>query len=140
MPPPPDPEVSWQRRKRAYEGWLSHPKAFGLVVVLHHEIVAYAIVSVHGSDVLDDTWVGGEEIAELQTLAVAGEARSRGIGSELLRRVEREVMDRGIGEMIVASVTTNDHAVSFYRQRGYTSYLTYMYSQLSGVPADPDSW
>jgi ribosomal protein S18 acetylase RimI-like enzyme len=62
----------------------------------------------------------GDEVAELQTLVVSAQARSRGLGTPMLRRAEDELRARGIEEMLVASVATNDRALRFYERHGYT--------------------
>lgn len=54
----------------------------------------------------------------------------------LLERAEREVRRRGIREVIIAAVTTNHDALSFYERRGYTPYLTYLDSR-PGSEAGP---
>jgi GNAT superfamily N-acetyltransferase len=130
MPPQVHPDVSWQRRRAAYADWLSHPRAFGLLAVCDDRTVGYAVVSIHGGEVLGTTWDGGSEVAELETLIVTAHRRSSGIGARLLDRAESEVRARGIDQMIIAAVASNDDAVSFYRRRGYTPYLTYLYARL----------
>lgn len=68
------PAESWPRRRRLYREWLGAPGAFVLVARLDGQLVAYALVSMHGSDALDDTWKSGETVAELQTLVTAPKA------------------------------------------------------------------
>jgi ribosomal protein S18 acetylase RimI-like enzyme len=83
-----------------------------------------------GSDALDDTWAGGDRVAEMQTLVVSEGARSRGVGARLLQRAEAEVVSRGIGEMIIGAVATNDGAIRFYEAHGYVPYWVGMYRRL----------
>ncbi len=129
---------SWERRRSEYEEWLVHPKAFCLVARVDDVPVAYALVSVHGPEILFDTWDGAEEIAELQTLVVSETVRSDGLGGRMLSRVESEVRDRQISEMIIASVSTNDGAVAFYLRHGYAPYLTYFYRHLDRPASPPE--
>jgi hypothetical protein len=68
------PADSWPRRRRLYQAWLEAPGAFALVARLDGQLVAYALVSMHGSDALDDTWESGDRVAELQTLVVTPRA------------------------------------------------------------------
>ncbi len=130
MPPQISPDVSWQRRRAAYADWLSHPKAFGLLALCDDRAVGYAVISIHGGEVLGTTWDGGSEVAELETLIVTARRRSSGIGARLLDRAESEVRAHGINEMIIGVVATNDDALRLYRRRGYTPYLTYLYGRL----------
>ena len=130
LPAPFGPEVSWERRRSTYLGSLSHPDAFGLIARRDRELVGYALVSVHGGEVLGDTWHAGERVAELETLIVSSNERSQGAGAQLLRRVEDEVRARGIEEMIIGAVATNHEALAFYEHRGYVPYMTYLYARL----------
>jgi ribosomal protein S18 acetylase RimI-like enzyme len=130
LPPAVEPELSWARRRALYEDWLADPDAFCLVAWDGDAPVGYSLVSVHGSEALDDTWAGGERIAEMQTLVVSERARSRGVGALLLRRAESEVVSRGIDEMIIGAVATNDGAVRFYETHGYVPYWVGLYRKL----------
>ena len=91
--------------------------------------MGYALVSVHGPDTFDDTWQGGQEVAELETLVVTESARGTGAGSELLDRAMDEIARRGIAETVVASVATNEGARRFYERAGFTPYLIHYYSR-----------
>jgi GNAT superfamily N-acetyltransferase len=129
MPAGINPQLSWERRRAAYRRWLENAKAFALLARRDEQPVGYALVSVGGSEALDDTWDSTSEIAELQTLVVAEAARGSGVGSALLTRVEEELRSRGIEEMLIAAVATNQRAVAFYERHGYTPYLTYLYGR-----------
>lgn len=53
----------------------------------------------------------------IASIAVSADARSRGVGSELLRFVERHFVGRGHLFLLVSSF--NDRAQAFYRRHGY---------------------
>ncbi len=129
LPDKTEPERSWTLRRGYYQQWLAEPKAFALLAERDGEAVGYALVSVHGPDTFDDTWQGGEEVAELETLVVTASARGTGAGSELLDRVMDEIARRGIAETVVASVATNEGARRFYERAGFTPYLIHLYSR-----------
>ena len=67
LPRPVAPELSWERRRIAYTGWLSHPKAFALIARHVDQLAGYALVSIQGSEVLADTW-DSRERSRVQTL------------------------------------------------------------------------
>lgn len=129
LPEKTDPELSWTLRRGYYDAWLAEPKAFALLAERDGRPVGYALVSVHGPNTFDDTWQGGQEVAELETLVVTEGARGSGAGSELLDRAMAEIASRGIAETVVAAVATNDVARRFYERAGFTPYLIHYYSR-----------
>ena len=129
LPEKTEPELSWTLRRGYYEEWLAQPRAFALLAEREGQAVGYALVNVHGPDTFDDTWQGGQEVAELETLVVTASARGTGAGSELLDRAMEEIARRGIAETVVASVATNEVAKSFYERAGFTPYLIHYYSR-----------
>ena len=130
LPPAVEPDLSWSRRRALYDRWLAEPDAFCLAAWDGDALAGYSVISVHGSDALDDTWAGGDRVAEMQTLVVSQDARSRGVGARLLERAEAEVVSRGIGEMIIGAVATNDGTIRFYETHGYVRYWVGLYRKL----------
>jgi GNAT superfamily N-acetyltransferase len=57
--------------------------------------------------------------AYLRLLLVAPGSRSRGIGAELLGRVERIARDRGCRHVVLLVTRTNRRARTFYARHGY---------------------
>ena len=113
---------SWQIRRALYEHVLGDPEAFALVAVEAGADIGYALVALH--DGPDDTWVTGDRIAEVETLAVLPEARGRGVGTALLDRVDEELERIGVRDLRIAVVPTNSDAVRFYERRGLRPFLT----------------
>ena len=109
------PARSWEIRRALYDQVLSDSDAFALVAVQEGVDVGYALVALH--DGPDDTWVTGDRIAEVETLAVIPEARGRGVGTALLDRVDAELDALGVRDLRIA-------VVRFYERRGLVSFLT----------------
>jgi ribosomal protein S18 acetylase RimI-like enzyme len=55
----------------------------------------------------------------IYSLAVASEARMRGIGSALVRHVEAELKARNCGKVNLQILADNDEVVAFYERLGY---------------------
>ena len=55
----------------------------------------------------------------IYTLAVHPEVRRRGVGTALLRHLERILIDRGCGKINLQVMPGNDSAVAFYERLGY---------------------
>ena len=98
------------------------PDAFVLVARVDGADVGYALVALH--DGPDDTWVTGDRIAEVETLAVLPEVRGQGIGTALLDRVDAELARIGVRDLRIAVVPANADALRFYERRGLRPFLT----------------
>jgi len=84
------------------------------------DLVGYALVLVQQTtSIWNDTWVVGDRTAELETLVVAPEVRSQGIGTLLMNRVECEIARLGIEDMIIGALPTNTEVLDLYRRRGF---------------------
>jgi ribosomal protein S18 acetylase RimI-like enzyme len=119
---------SWAVRRALYEGWLGEPGAFVLLAEERGRPVGYALVTLHGTE---ESWVLGERIASLQTLAVLPDQRGRGIGRALMDRVYAELRAAGVRELDVAVIWTNADARRFYEREGL---LPFTVSYLGRVP------
>ena len=111
-----DDDLSWQRRSDWYRSMLATGQAFVLVARDGGAAIGYAYVHIRPGD--DDTWPVGAHMAELVSLAVAPDQRSRGIGTALMDAVDAELERRGIHDLEVAVMAGNDRAVAFYQRRG----------------------
>jgi ribosomal protein S18 acetylase RimI-like enzyme len=132
-----DDELSWQRRRALYAERLSASTGF-LVLATEHDVVAgYAVVCVEAGP--DDTFPLGDRYAELYSLAVARAHRGRGIGTQLLEFVDRELARRSIDDLKVAVMVGNRDAQRFYERRGLRPAETILYrfgAQSRPGPAD----
>jgi ribosomal protein S18 acetylase RimI-like enzyme len=115
-----DDDVSWAARRRFYADCLSHNGSFVLLGYSGEDLVGYALVLVQAtSSMWSDTWVVGDRTAELETLVVAPEWRGRGIGGQLMGRVESELARLGIEDIIIGALPTNTDVLDLYRRRGF---------------------
>lgn len=125
------PEQSWRVRRALYEEWLVEPDAFVLVAEAGPRPVAYALVHMRGAE---ETWVTGERVAELETLTVLPEYRSRGIGRALIDGVYAELRRLRVAHMGVGVIATNDEAIRFYERLDLHPFVVVY---LGKVPAAP---
>jgi GNAT superfamily N-acetyltransferase len=110
------PTVSWPLRRALYDSLLAEPGAFALLASRDGVDVGYCVVHLHPGP--DDTWVTGDAIAEVESLAVTAGERGRGIGTLLLDRVDEELAAAGVADLQIAVVAANDDAMRFYARRG----------------------
>src|SRR5579872_286194 len=111
-----DDELSWERRRELYRGWLEEGTALVLSVELEDVPVGYA--TVHFVPGPDDTFAVGERYAELYSLFVAPEQRDAGIGSMLMAEIDDRLAAAGVHDLAVSVMAGNDDALRFYLRRG----------------------
>jgi ribosomal protein S18 acetylase RimI-like enzyme len=111
-----DDELSWQRRRALYLERLSSETGFLVIAIEGEAIVGYALICLEQGP--DDTFSLGERYAELYSLSVASRLRGRGIGTQLLDFVDRELARRSIDGLKVAVMAGNAQAERLYERRG----------------------
>src|SRR4029079_11548437 len=86
-------EITWRERRTLYEELFAKPDTFLFLATNGDTLVGYALVHmIADSDTwTGDTWVTGDMIAELESIAVAPEHRGAGIGTKLLDAVDGEL-------------------------------------------------
>lgn len=78
-----------------------------ILVAEYHGKAAGIGASEHGDDQISDIWV-------------APEFEGRGIGSALVRALEKQIVDRGFSEAFIQVAAANERAAGLYRHLGYT--------------------
>jgi ribosomal protein S18 acetylase RimI-like enzyme len=74
---------------------------------------------------------GREERAFLFLIYLFEEARGKGLGSEAMEAVERDVADAGFGALALHVFTWNTAAVALYQRRGFETTDLVMVKELS---------
>lgn len=118
-----DEQAAWEIRRRQYEAWLEEGSARMLVAVPAGDRSAtplgYAVLSVKPSMA---SWDVGERIGELETLAVAEEARGEGIGTLLIETCRERLRAAGVSHWAVGVVEANEGATRLYERAGFRPY------------------
>ena len=114
---------SWQHRRSQYERWLSGPDAFLLVAEREDEPVGYAMVQLREGS---PTWPLSEQAGEIETLSVLPGERGKGTGSTLLEAVRKELGSRGVEELSLHVMHTNNDAMRFYERHGFETYAIWV--------------
>ena len=94
--------------------------------------IGYALVSFHDRD---DSHTTGDRFAELQSLVVEPARRGGGLGTDLLHEVYRHVRRRGVGEMVIGVLATNEQAKRLYEREGFRPWVILT----MGTVPDPDA-
>ena len=84
--------------------------------------MGYALV--HVRDGPDDSWVSGDRIAELESLAVARGHRNAGIGTKLVEAVLMRLREIGVDDLWIGVVRGNEQALRFYARHGFRPLMT----------------
>ncbi|HBF15019.1 MAG TPA: N-acetyltransferase [Clostridiales bacterium] len=89
--------------------WLEHPIAFGAFE--GERLIGY----IKGSA---ETWNNRFRISNL--CVFDGEARRRGVGSALMRTIQKEAEALGARMLVLETQSCNEAAIAFYRKNGFT--------------------
>jgi ribosomal protein S18 acetylase RimI-like enzyme len=73
-----------------------------------------------------DTWQTGDRIGEIESLAVLPSHRGRGIGTQLLAGLERELRAIGVRDLIIGVLPGNEAAIRLYQRHGYRPTWSYL--------------
>jgi ribosomal protein S18 acetylase RimI-like enzyme len=122
-----DDATTWAERRALYAELLAKPDTVLLLAGAGDALVGYGLAHVMRADEswVADTWVTGPRIGEIESLAVVAEHRGRGLGTELLDRLERELRAQGVTDLVIGVLPGNDGAIRMYARRGYRP--TWMY-------------
>lgn len=120
-------DASWTARRALYAEFFAGG-GFALIAERDGAAVGYAMVAIKTSaeTELDDTWVAGARVGEIETLVVLPEARGDGVGSALLDAVDAELEAEGIHDVLIAAFVTNTDAIRLYEKRGFRPASLYM--------------
>lgn len=125
-----DVDAAWAHRRAEYVEWLGGGRARMLVAVPAGEEDAprgYAVLSIKPSSA---SWDVGERIGELETLAVAEEARGEGIGSLLIETCRELLREQGVTHWGVAVVEVNEGATRLYERVGFRSFYRQLLAEV----------
>jgi ribosomal protein S18 acetylase RimI-like enzyme len=122
-----DDATTWAERRQLYAELLAKPDTVLLLASAGDALVGYGLAHVMPVEEtwVPDTWVTGPRIGEIESLAVLPEHRGRGLGTELLDRLERELREQGVADVVIGVLPGNEGAVRMYERRGY--WPTWMY-------------
>jgi GNAT superfamily N-acetyltransferase len=109
-------QEAWNRRRAIYAEWAKDPETFVLVAEAEHQLVGYAFVTINRGY---SSWDSGERQAQLQTLSVAPEMRSQGVGEQLLAAVRERLAAAGIESIALGAAHPNERAHRFYERHGF---------------------
>ena len=124
-----DANDAWMRRRGEYIAWLGDSTGTLFVAGAGEDgtLLGYAMLHVHPPGA---TWDLGEEVGELESLAVLPEARGAGVGTELIAACRDELHRRGVEYWAVAYVEANDGAQRLYEREGFRSYYRNMLARV----------
>ena len=130
-----EPEETWRRRRARYAEWIAQPDARLLVAEDPEsgDAIGYAFLTVRGGESTLET---GDRIGELESLAVAPEARGAGVGSALIEAAFDHFRSVGASELTLSVMQGNDAARRLYERHGLRPYYLGM---LGAVPERPDA-
>jgi ribosomal protein S18 acetylase RimI-like enzyme len=123
-----DDATTWAVRGALYEDLLAKPDTVLLLASVGGEVVGYGLAHVmRARDTwAADTWVTGERIGEIESLAVLPAYRGRGIGTRLLEELEQALRRQGVTDLVLGLLPGNVDAARLYQRRGYRPTWLYL--------------
>jgi ribosomal protein S18 acetylase RimI-like enzyme len=110
---------SWQRRRDQYREWLADGSGRLFVAEDDGRAVGYLMLTIGGKPA---TWDVGEHAAEVETMSVLPDARSRGVGAALMDAALRHAEDEGVRAVGVGVVHSNEAGIRFYDRAGFKQF------------------
>jgi GNAT superfamily N-acetyltransferase len=124
-------EAAWAHRRGQYLEWLGNGSARMLAALPagdeKTQPVGYAVLAVKPSMA---SWDVNERVGELETLAVAEEARGQGVGSALIEACRELLREQGITHWAVAVVEANADATRLYEREGFRPFYRQMLGEV----------
>jgi ribosomal protein S18 acetylase RimI-like enzyme len=123
-----DDAATWAARRALYAELLAKPDTVLLLASAGDALVGYGLAHVLPAEEtwVADTWATGPRIGEIESLAVLPEHRGRGLGGELLDRLERELRAGGVTDLVLGLLPGNAGAARLYERRGYRPTWLYL--------------
>lgn len=126
-----DEEAAWALRRDDYVEWLAGDGLM-LAAVPRDDPAAtplgYAMLLPGPAGA---TWDLGDQVGEIESLAVAPEARGHGVGTALVEAARERFRSQGLEFWSVAVVEANEGAVQLYERAGFGSYYRHLLGRLS---------
>jgi ribosomal protein S18 acetylase RimI-like enzyme len=123
-----DDQQTWAVRGALYAELLEKPDTVLLLASADGELVGYGLA--HVMPAVDtwvaDTWQTGDRIGEIESLAVLPSHRDRGIGTQLLAELERELQAIGVRDLIIGVLPGNEAAIRLYQRHGFRPTWSYL--------------
>jgi len=94
-----------------FYGYLQMTGAILMVATCRLSLIGYAAGSVRAAR--------PELVAQLDSIAVSPRFRSKGVGSQLLRRFIKEAKNQACKRVLLQAATDNDNGIAFFSRRGF---------------------
>jgi GNAT superfamily N-acetyltransferase len=124
-------DAAWAHRRGQYEEWLGEGSARMLAALTAEDPTAapvgYAVLSVKPSMA---SWDVGKRVGELETLAVAEEARGEGIGTMLIEACRERLRAEGVSHWAVGVVEANEDATRLYERVGFRPFYRQLLAEV----------
>jgi ribosomal protein S18 acetylase RimI-like enzyme len=116
-------QAAWAIRGDQYVGWLTDGSATLLLATTSAGPAGYAMLRIQPSGA---TWDLGPSVGELESLAVAPEARSAGIGHRLIDECRALLRASQVEYWSVSVVESNEDAVRLYLREGFQPFYRHL--------------
>jgi ribosomal protein S18 acetylase RimI-like enzyme len=123
-----DDDTTWAERASLYRALLAKPDSVLVVAEIDNRTVGYGLAHVMAArdTWLADTWVTGQRVGEIESLAVEPALRGQGLGSRLFNRLIDELHEQGVEDHVIGVLPDNVDAIRLYQRHGYQPAWMYL--------------
>lgn len=116
-----DDATTWAHRLELYRELLKKAGTIRLFAEIDGKRVGYGVAHIlePAETWVVDTWVTASRIGEIESISVLPDYRNQGIGTRLLDRLEHELADAGVSDLILGVLPDNAAAIRMYERRGF---------------------
>jgi ribosomal protein S18 acetylase RimI-like enzyme len=115
-----DPADAWRLRRVQYVEWVGEGTGWLLAAIAPGGAVdGYAMVTAHP---VGPTFRLGDQVGDLESLAVSPAARGAGVGTLLVAAARDVLRERGVENWTVSVVEANVGAVRLYEREGFRPF------------------
>ncbi len=114
-----------EKGRKYFEKLLKGRNAFALIAQEGGKMIGYAAASVKKT-----TFRRRNKLAVLDNLFIADDYRGKGVGTMLVKEIEKKLKERKVPRLQLFAVRANERAIDFYKKNGFSEFMSILETDL----------